>query len=219
MSDIKFQYTEFQTLSPEEIVSRYDEQAPRYNANLMFVERYLGLAALRQQLFGQAKGDVLEVATGTAENLQYLRQDQVKSVTATDFSPGMLDIARQETVKRGLKAEFQEMDAQNLEFPNAMFDTVISSLATCTFPDPLKALREMARVCKPDGRILLLEHGRSRVGLIGWLQDRGAHGMYTTHACRWNQDSKALIKASGLRIIKAQTRLIGIFHAIEAAPM
>ena len=142
----------------------------------------------------------------------------MKSITATDLSPGMLEIARQVTAQRGIKAEFHEMNAQDLKFPDATFDTVISSLATCTFPDPIKALSEMARVCKPGGRILLLEHGRSRVAWIGWLQDRLAHRVYNFKACRWNQDTAALIKASGLRMIDYKRHLLGILYVIEATP-
>jgi ubiquinone/menaquinone biosynthesis C-methylase UbiE len=219
MSDIKYQHTDFPALSPDAIAAHYNEQAPTYDAGLVFVDRTLGMARRRQELFARARGDVLEVATGTGGNLQYLRPDQVKSITATDLSPGMLEIAKQETAKRGIHAEFHVMNAQDLKFPDATFDTVISSLATCTFPDPIKALKEMARVCKPDGRILLLEHGRSRVGIIGWLQDRGAHSMYSSHACRWNQDTQALMKASGLRMIEMKSYVFGIFHSFEATPV
>jgi ubiquinone/menaquinone biosynthesis C-methylase UbiE len=218
MSDLKYQYTEFQTMSSEEIVSWYDAQAPKYNANLMYIDRYFGVRGMRQHLFAGAKGDVLEVACGTAENLRYIQPAQVTSLTAVDFSPGMLEIAKLETTKLGLNVEFHLMDAQDLQFPNAKFDTVISSLASCTFPDPVKALGEMARVCKPDGRVLLVEHGRSHIAWMGRLQDRWAHGIYQHQACRWNQDTLALVKASGLRIVEAHTRLLGILHAIEAAP-
>lgn len=218
MSEQKFQYTDFPMLSAEELAERYDTQAPTYNANLVYLDRWFGVGALRRQLFAKAKGDVLEVACGTAENLRYLKRDQVTSITATDLSPGMLQVAKQEMAKLGLTVEFHEMNAQDLKFPDARFDTVISSLATCTFPDPIKALHEMKRVCKPDGRILLVEHGRARVGWIGRLQDRWAHGMYNTHACRWNQDTLALMKAAGLRMVDVRPRLLGILHAIEATP-
>lgn len=219
MSEVKIQYTDFQILSTDDIASRYNDEAPTYDTSQAPLERYLGVSKLREELFGRARGDVLEVATGTAVNLLYLRQDQVKSITATDLSPGMLDIARKETTRRGINAEFHVMNAQELQFPDAMFDTVISSLATCTFPDPIKALSEMARVCKPEGRILLLEHGRSRIGWLAWLQDRMARRVYNFKACRWNQDTKALIRASGLHIIDIKSRAFGILHAIEAAPV
>ena len=53
------------------------------------------------------------------------------------------------------------MDAEHLAFKDGSFDTVVSTLGTCTFPDPVEALREMRRVCRPGGTVLLLEHGRS----------------------------------------------------------
>jgi ubiquinone/menaquinone biosynthesis C-methylase UbiE len=51
--------------------------------------------------------------------------------------------------------------AEPLPFEDESFDTAVSSLSLCTFPDPVRALRQMARVCRADGRILLLDHGRS----------------------------------------------------------
>jgi methyltransferase OMS1 len=99
MSDLKYQYTEFQNRSPEEIASWYNDQAPDYNANLLYLERYFGLRGMRQRLFARVKGHLLEVACGTAENLRYIPRDQVTSITAVDLSPGMLTIAQEETRK------------------------------------------------------------------------------------------------------------------------
>lgn len=217
MSEYRYQYTEHPQLSAAELQALYDEHAPTYRASISFVDRYLGVAGMRRRLFGQARGSVLEVACGTGENMAALPPGV--QLTAVDLSTGMVALARREAQRLGLRdARVEMMDAQALDFPDASFDTVISSLATCTFPDPVRALREMARVCKPDGRILLVEHGRSRVGLIAGLQDRWAHGQFRAHACRWNQDSQALVRAAGLHILTAHTRLFGILHAIEAAP-
>lgn len=217
MTQPPYQYTEFRQRSRDELTALYDAHAPTYRADITFVDRYLGVGGMRRRLFAQAHGDVLDVACGTGENFQHLPQG-ISSLTAVDLSPGMVAMAGNEARKLGLTAQIRVMDAGTLDFPDSQFDTVISSLATCTFPDPIKALSEMARVCKPDGRILLVEHGRSRVKFIARLQDRYAHNQFSTHACRWNQDSLALVKASGLRVIAAQTRLFGILHAIEAAP-
>lgn len=59
--------------------------------------------------------------------------------------------------------KFHQQDCQQLRscFPNASFDTVIDTFGLCSVEDPVAMLREMARVCKPDGRVYLLEHGRS----------------------------------------------------------
>jgi ubiquinone/menaquinone biosynthesis C-methylase UbiE len=78
-------------------------------------------------------------------------------------------------------------------------------------------LREMARVCKPDGQILLFEHGRSRWGWLAWIQDRTAQSHYNAAGCRWNQDPQALVRAAGLRVVEAERHLAGVFQTIVVA--
>ncbi|MEZ4619391.1 MAG: hypothetical protein R2867_28325 [Caldilineaceae bacterium] len=72
----------------------------------------------------------------------------------------------------------------------------------------------MARVCKPDGQILLFEHGRSRWGWLAWIQDRTAQSHYNNAGCRWNQDPLALVRAAGLQLVEAERHLAGVFHTI-----
>jgi ubiquinone/menaquinone biosynthesis C-methylase UbiE len=109
-------------------------------------------------------------------------------------------------------------DAEVLPFSDELFDTVVSSLSTCTFPNPVRALREMARVCKPAGRILLLEHGRSdREWLARW-QDRNVDKFAKPLGCHWNREPLKLVREAGLKVHAANRRFFGIFHTIEAAP-
>ncbi len=205
-----------QGFSKNRLQRRYDELAPKFKYEEWVLDHLLGLRRLRRQLFGQATGTVLDVAAGTGGNLPYLPPEC--KITAVDLSPGMLDIARARADKLGLVVTAQVMDAEALEFHDNSFDTVISSLATCTFPDPIAALREMARVCKPEGRILLLEHGRSNWKLLGRYQDRKAHQHYAHMGCRWNQEPLELVQAAGLSVTRAQRHLAGVGHTIEACP-
>ena len=117
-----------------------------------------------------------------------------------------------------LDGELHEMDAQDLAFEDDSFDTVISSLSTCTFPNPVAALREMDRVCKPNGTILLLEHGRSDVGAIAKLQDWRADAHYESMGCRLTQEPMEHVAAAGLRVREVRTALLGIVTAVEAEP-
>ena len=113
---------------------------------------------------------------------------------------------------------FLTMDAETLAFPDRCFDTVVSSLTVCTFPEPAAALREMARVCRPDGRILLLEHGRSDVEWLGRWQDHRADRHAKALGCRWNREPLDLVRQAGLKLIASQRLFFGIFHLLEAVP-
>jgi hypothetical protein len=76
----------------------------------------------------------------------------------------------------------------------------------------------MGRVCVPDGRVLLLEHGRSSVGPIARFQDWRADAHYEKHSCRWNQNPLEVVSRSPLTTVESSTALLGIVTAIEARP-
>lgn len=170
----------------------------------------------RQRLFSEASGRVLDVACGVGTNARYLPEDS--EYVGIDVSPEMLANAEQRLDQRARETTLHEMDAQDLAFPDDSFETVISSLSTCTFPDPVAALSEMGRVCVPNGRILLLEHGRSSVGPIARFQDWRADAHFAKHSCRWNQKPLQMVSQSPLEIVESSTALLGIVTAIKARP-
>jgi ubiquinone/menaquinone biosynthesis C-methylase UbiE len=129
----------------------------------------------------------------------------------------MLEIAQSKANALGLNVQVKVMDAQRLDFPDASFDTIMSALSTCTFPDPVQALREMKRVCRADGLILLLEHGHSNMRWLANYQDRHVLQHYQQNAgCRWNQDPLDLVQAAGLEILSSTRFGLGMFHTIIA---
>ncbi|MGH7796252.1 MAG: class I SAM-dependent methyltransferase [Candidatus Binatia bacterium] len=116
-------------------------------------------------LLRRASGTVLEVAVGTGKNLAHYRRDC--PIIALDLSGEMLKVARNRAAKLSMHVSFLVADAEALPFPDESFDSVVSSLSTCTFPNPVAALEEIARVCRADGRVLLLERGRSERERLG----------------------------------------------------
>jgi ubiquinone/menaquinone biosynthesis C-methylase UbiE len=203
-------------ISQDELRRKYDGLAGVYRQRSWVNENIFGVKRLRKPLLKRAEGQVLEVACGTGENFQYLRQST--SLTAVDLSPQMLELAKQEAQRLGLQVDFKRMSADRLEFADASFDTVVSTMSTCTFPDPVAALQEMRRVCRPTGRILLLEHGRSRWDWLAHYQDRHAHDHFQEAGCRWNQDPVVIVKTAGLQLIESRRHFLGIFHTIESRP-
>jgi ubiquinone/menaquinone biosynthesis C-methylase UbiE len=151
---------------------RWDKQAPSYDRGMDFLERVL-LEDGREWLCSQANGHVLEVAIGTGRNLP-LYPAGVR-LTGVEFSPAMLDLARQHARTLGLDVDLRLGDAQSLEFEDATFDTVVCTLSLCAIADERLAIREMKRVLRPGGRLLLLDHvagGPAWVRAAQWLVER-----------------------------------------------
>ena len=201
--------------SKEEITQNYDKYA-RWYEYLEKLPELLGIHRLRKKLYRKASGDVLEVAAGTGNNLRHYPRDC--KLTLVDLSREMLKIASQKARRQKLDVSIQEMDAERLEFPDNAFDTVVDSLSLCTLTQPIQALNEMSRVCKPNGRILLLEHGRSSNERIGRWQDKRADKHAKRFGCNWNRDILGLVGEAEVEIVSSQRYFFGAFHAIEVKP-
>ena len=198
-----------------EIAGKYNRFAAWYDY-LETLLGLLGLKKLRKSILAEASGKVLEVAIGTGQNLQHYRSDC--DIIGVDISDGMLTIARQQAEKTRFSAQLSLADAEALPFPNDCFDTVVSSLSLCTFPNPTVALQEMARVSKPSSPILLLEHGRSNRRWLGRFQDEQADKFAQPLGCHWNREPLDLIESAGLKVIGTERNFFGVFHRITAVP-
>jgi ubiquinone/menaquinone biosynthesis C-methylase UbiE len=205
-------------MTARKLQNAYDEIADQYEKKIWFDQHILGVARLRQKLLSKAAGKILDVACGTGLNIPLFLAGS--DITAVDLSPNMLEVARATAIENGLNVNLAVMDAEHLEFPDGSFDTVVSTLSTCTFPNPVKALQEMKRVCQPNGLILLLEHGHSNLPWLANYQDRNEYKHFQEHAgCRWNQDPLDLVQAAGIRVLKNKRSILGMFHSIEAKPL
>ncbi|MHB8481479.1 MAG: class I SAM-dependent methyltransferase [Nitrospiria bacterium] len=199
----------------DEIRKKYEVIAPRYDL-IEGITEVSGLHFLRRNLIRQAAGNILEVAAGTGRNLRYYPKGG--RITAVDASLQMLKIAARKAKRTGLDVQFCLMAGEALGFPDQSFDTVVSSLTLCTFIDPVSALREMKRVCKPEGKILLLEHGRSdRTWLAGW-QDRRADRHARWIGCHWNREPFDLVSQAGLKSVTTRRMFFGMIYLVEARP-
>ena len=108
--------------------------------------------------------------------------------------------------------------AEALPFPDHSFDTVVDSMSLCTFSDPVQALREVARVCRLDGRLLFLEHGRSDRGWLGRLQDRRATRHAERRGCDWNREPLELVRQADPKVMQSYRTFLGILYEVEARP-
>lgn len=201
-------------MSVGEIQAAYDEQADLFH-RFERVERLL-TDRYRRRLFGGVDGRVLDVACGTGSNFPHF--DPSVDLTGIDLSPAMLEKARERVDDLGFDGRLLQMDAQALEFEDDQFETVVSALSTCTFPRPREALQEMQRVCVPDGRILLLEHGRSDVGPIARFQEWRSESHYEKAGCRWTQEPLELVESAGLEVEQSRSAFFGMITSIVARP-
>lgn len=144
----------------------------RYNRTAKFYDwmDFMIKDSSRQKVIGMAQGKVLEVGVGTGKNLPFYPSNC--EVIGIDFSSEMLKRAKLRAEKYGFKnVQLIEMDAQNMDFEDNTFDTVIATCVFCSVPNPIKGLQEIKRVCKPDGQVILLEHVRSENPVLGKIMD------------------------------------------------
>jgi ubiquinone/menaquinone biosynthesis C-methylase UbiE len=151
----------------ERVRRHYDRNAESYDQLIDRFERVL-FGGGREWVCSRAQGEVLEIAAGTGRNLPFYPEGV--RLVGVELSLGMLEIARRRAQELGVQAELRVGDAHDLPFPDASFDTVVATLALCTIPDDSRAVAEAARVLRPGGLLLLLEHVRSPILPVRILQ-------------------------------------------------
>ena len=154
--------------STEKIKKRYNRVAKIYD----ILENPMEMMALKEwriELMKELKGKVLEIGVGTGKNIEYYPNDI--DITAIDFSEKMLEKAYGKAEKFHKKVKLVSMDAQSMNFPDNTFDIIFTTCVFCSVPDPLIGLKEMRRVCKPKGKIIMIEHVRSEKKVLGVIMD------------------------------------------------
>lgn len=203
----------------------YEQIAYAYDSQIEKDELVMGIHLMRRALlYFHAKGEVLEVGAGTGRNLGYYPDEAtVSKVTLTDIGDKMLEQAREKirdlSPKERRRYAVAVADAAHLRYPDDAFDTVVDSFGLCSFDDPVAVLRELQRVCKPDGRILLLEHGRSRTweGLTAYL-DKYAERHARNWGCCWNRDIERIVADAGLEVERRRMFHFGTTYYLVCKP-
>jgi ubiquinone/menaquinone biosynthesis C-methylase UbiE len=173
---------------------------------------WLGLTAARRKLVRGLAGRVLEVGTGTGLALPGY-PDTVTSVTAIDVDAEALERAR----RRRPGAELLHASVQELPFPDASFDAVVSSLVFCSVEAPGQALFEIRRVLRPGGELRMLEHVRAPARGVAAAQDLLTPAWAVlTGGCRLNRETFFLVQQAGFDVVRRVQRLGGVSELIIA---
>jgi phosphatidylethanolamine/phosphatidyl-N-methylethanolamine N-methyltransferase len=182
--------------------TRYNRIAPVYDLMEAIVERF-AFRRWRERLWSQVDGNrVLEVGVGTGKNIpHYPRGIQV---TAVDLSDKMLERARRRAQELDSEVDLRPMDAQRLAFPDAAFDAAVATFVFCSVPDPVLGLRELGRVVRPGGQILLLEHVRVNKPAIGKLMDLFDPLVVRLMGPHINRHTVENVKKAGLEIERVE---------------
>lgn len=206
--------------------NKFQQIAYGYDDEIGKDEMVMGINLLRRALlYFHAKGDVLEVGAGTGRNLSYYPgESTVKSIVLTDSSDKMLLRAKSKLLdmpeQKRRRFQVLEADARNLSMcDDNSFDTVVDTFGLCSFDDPVSVLLELQRVCRPGGKILLLEHGTTKKydGLSNYL-DKNAERHAKNWGCVWNRDIEKLVKDSGLEVEKLDTWHFGTTYYVVCKP-
>lgn len=191
----------------------YDRIAPVYDLFEAPME-WLGGRSRRERVIEDAHGDVLEIGVGTGRNLALYPEDAW--ITGIDVSRRMLDRARKRAAELDRPVELREADVEALPFESGNFDTVTATCVFCSVEDPVRGLREVRRVVKPDGEVRLLEHVRPRNPVLGKVFDWLSPLTRRVMGPEINRRTEGNVQAAGLRIV--EIRREGIWREIVARP-
>ena len=160
---------------------------------------------LRREIVGQAHGLVLEVGAGGGQNFPFYDRTRVQRVEAIEPDAAMLVTAERSLADAAVPIRLSSAPVEALPFPTAQFDSAVATLVFCSVGEPMQGLREIWRVLKPGGTLVLLEHVRAHGKLAAWIQD--ALVPVTTRCmgnCHWNRATERMVLEIGFQITQVR---------------
>ncbi|OAI26086.1 class I SAM-dependent methyltransferase [Methylomonas koyamae] len=200
----------------EQIRRRYDRLAPWFDSLEGILEGLL-FRRLRKKLWSQASGGhILEVGVGTGKNFAFYPDGA--RITGIDFSPKMLEQAQRKRQRKQIAVDLAQMDVQALDYADNSFDTVIASFVFCSVPKPRRGLKELYRVCKPGGQVLLLEHVLSSNRFMDFMMNLLNPLVVKTLGANINRETLKNVQACPFRNVytdPASSDMIKLIRAIK----
>ncbi|WP_455245289.1 class I SAM-dependent methyltransferase [Petrachloros mirabilis] len=157
---------------------------------------------LRAELLRNARGEVVEIGFGTGLNFAHYLP-AITSLTVVDPAHLLPHKVADRAKSVSFPVQVQHATAESLPFPDRRFDTAVSTWTLCTIQEPVKAIREIRRILKTDGRFLFLEHGRSDDPRVAVWQDRlNPIQNIIGCGCNLNRRIDQLIDQGGLQLLQ-----------------
>jgi ubiquinone/menaquinone biosynthesis C-methylase UbiE len=201
-------------VTTERVRSVYDRLSDRYDQGMSVIDRLLKVERGRSWIGARASGETLEIGIGTGLNVPHYRADV--ALTGVDLSAPMLAHARRRAAELGRSVALEEANAEALPFRDRRFDTVVFGLCLCSVPDDRRAVGEAARVLRPGGRLLLLEHVRSTKLPIRVLQRAMEPLSVRFQADHLVREPLDVVRDSGLEVEEIERWALGIMEAVSA---
>ncbi|WP_080875945.1 class I SAM-dependent methyltransferase [Oceanobacillus timonensis] len=199
-------------MNQKSLIKKFDKQAEKYDKR----RKNDPLYRFRKRIFQETAGNVLEVAIGSGLNFPFYRRDI--ELTGVDFSSEMLKRAAYAAKDYPFQTTLIQNDVERLDLNENSFDTIISSTSFCAYQEPVGVLNKFQKWCKPDGKILMLEHGISENKLLAGMQKMVDPLALKAVGCHQNRNISAIIEKSDVNLIREERYLAGSLYLIWAKP-
>jgi len=200
-------------MAPDDAITRekWDKASRSFDLMAYADDRRLG--GYKRELFAKMRGKTLMVAAGTGADFKFFPPGM--DVIAGDISPKMLEKAAIKARDYQGTLELKQLDVCNLPYADATFETVVTACTFCSVPKPVAGLRELRRVLKPGGQILMFEHVRSAIGPLGIFLD--IMTALTRHlGPEMNRDTVGNVQKAGFRLRRVSNVYLDVVKTIEA---
>lgn len=194
------------------LIKKFDKQAEKYDKRRKSDPLY----RFRRRIFQEAKGNVLEVAIGSGLNFPFYGSGI--ELTGVDFSPEMLKKAEHAAKDYFFQTTLIQNDVERLDFNENSFDTIVSSTSFCAYQEPVNVLNKFQKWCKPEGKILMLEHGISQNKLLAGMQKMIDPLALKVVGCHQNRNISAIVKNADVKLVREERYLAGSLYLIWAKP-
>ncbi len=179
---------------------KYNRMAGFYNL-FHTIDEKIWYTKWRKKFILPLKGNILEVGVGTGENINHYGPKA--TVVGIDFSQKMLRRANQRLAKLGKRnIILKQMDVEHLDFKDNSFDYVVTTCVFCSVPNPIKSLKEIRRVLKPAGKLIMIEHVLSKNLLIALIEHTFNPITKYLMGVNINRNTKQNIIHSGMKIME-----------------